>query len=96
MTMKETTKTMPRRFEKIYPSAIFDTDEKYKVFLDNLLKQTEMLSLRRDAAFFIPAKDMMKKKILHDFLMETKRRFIKSLLKPSKKLEIKRNKKKEE
>lgn len=64
--------------KKIYPSAIFDTDDKYLFFLNNLLKQTEMLSLRRDAAFFIPANDMIKKKILHDFLMETKRRFLKN------------------
>lgn len=62
--------------EKIYPSVIFDTDEKYLTFLNNIIKQTYMLSINESAAFYIGAGDMMKKKIFHDFLMETKRRFI--------------------
>lgn len=58
----------------LVPSAVFDTDEKYYAFFDNLLKQTYYLSISPSASLYIGANEMMKKKVLHDFLMETRRR----------------------
>ena len=68
--------------QEIFPSALFECDSEYLDFLDELLIQTEQASINPKVAFFIGANEMMKKKILHDFLMETKRR---ALLKRSRK-----------
>lgn len=62
--------------ETIYPSPLFANDLSYMQFLDNLLVQTDKASIHENIAFYIGAKAMMEKKIFHDFLMETKRRFI--------------------
>lgn len=64
---------------KIYPSAVFNTDMKYFAFLDNLLEQTNMLSVNNRASLYIGANEMYKKKLLHDFLCETKRRLTESV-----------------
>lgn len=69
--------------EIIYPSAIFDNDTAYLQFLDSILAQTDRASIDNSIAFFIPRNDMMNKKIFHDFLMETKRRFLLSQSKES-------------
>ena len=73
--MRRLSKKKQRNF---YPSALFNTDEKYFAFFDNLLDQTENLSMNERAAFYIGSQEMMKKKILHDFLMETRRRLLDS------------------
>lgn len=62
--------------QKLYPSPIFANDSTYLQFIDNILLQTEEASNKSNVAFYIPAKNMMDKKVFHDFLMETKRRFI--------------------
>lgn len=62
--------------QKIYPSALFSHDMRYLQFLDNILRQTEQASNNDRMSFFIGAKDMIPKKVFHDFLLETKRRFI--------------------
>lgn len=62
--------------EPIYPSALFGHDSDYFQFLENILNQTEKAADNENIAFYLPGKAMMDKKIFHDFLMETKRRFL--------------------
>lgn len=62
--------------EVIYPSPLFSHDLKYLQFLNNILKQTEEASMNNKISFYIDCNDMLHKKVFHDFLMETKRRFI--------------------
>lgn len=69
--------------EILYPSAIFDNDMAYLQFLNSLLNQTNNASMDNSIAFFIPRNAMMNKKVFHDFLMETKRRFLISQSKES-------------
>lgn len=57
-----------------YPSAIFDTDAKFYAFFDNLLQQTNYISMNPNASLYIGANEMYKKKLLHDFLSEARRR----------------------
>ena len=63
-----------KNYIPLVPSAIFDTDEKYFGFLNDLVTQTNYLSLTPYAAMYIGGNEMMKKKIFHDFLVETQRR----------------------
>lgn len=72
---------MQKQDVEIFPSAIFGKDEEYEDFLDELLEQTERASISNTVAFFIGGNEMMKKKIFHDFLLETKRRFLESAAK---------------
>lgn len=67
---------MNTQSQTIYPSAIFSDDEKYLQFINNLLSQTNEASNNNRMAFFIPANAMLQKKYFHDFLLETKRRFL--------------------
>ena len=67
---------MARKKQEIFPSALFEDDNEYLSFLDEVLIQTEQASINPNVSFFIGANEMMKKKILHDFLMETKRRVL--------------------
>lgn len=62
--------------QKIYPSALFSHDMRYLQFLENILRQTEQASDSNRVSFYIGANDMIPKKVFHDFLLETKRRFI--------------------
>lgn len=62
--------------QKIYPSALFSHDMRYLQFLENILRQTEQASNNNRISFYIGSNDMNAKKVFHDFLMETKRRFI--------------------
>ena len=57
-----------------YPSAIFDTDQKFYSFFDNLLAQTNYISINPNTSLYIGANEMMKKKVLNDFLCEARRR----------------------
>lgn len=59
-----------------FPSAIFNTDELYFKFLDNILAQANFLSISPHGSFYIAANQMMSKKVFADFMCETKRRLL--------------------